>query len=72
MSMVIILPNKKTGLKELEEKLATKELSELMQRAKNTEVEVYLPKFKVESSLDLKPHLENVNQRKMNLRTKYL
>jgi serine protease inhibitor len=58
--MVIILPNKKTGLAALEEKLATMQLSELLQRASNTEVEVYLPKFKVETTLDLEQHLSKV------------
>jgi serine protease inhibitor len=58
--MVIILPNKKTGLAALEEQLATMQLSELLQRASNTEVEVYLPKFKVETTLDLEQHLSKV------------
>lgn len=55
--MVIILPNKKTGLAALEEQLATKQLSELLNQTRSMEVEVYLPKFKVETTLDLEQHL---------------
>ncbi|XP_065334642.1 uncharacterized protein LOC135935939 [Cloeon dipterum] len=57
MSMAIILPNKKDGLKVLEEKLATADLGELLQSASPLNVEVHLPKFKIETSLDLVDHL---------------
>jgi len=60
LSLVIILPKKKTGLAELEKQLATKQLKELLERSKNTEVDVYLPKFKVETTLDLEDHLSKV------------
>lgn len=52
--MVVILPNKRTGLAALEKKLATRKLSELLQQTVFTEVKVYLPKFKIETTLDLK------------------
>ncbi|XP_059486992.1 leukocyte elastase inhibitor-like isoform X2 [Neocloeon triangulifer] len=53
LSMAIILPDKRTGLPELEKKLATADLGEILQKAHNKEVEVYLPKFKIETTLDL-------------------
>ncbi|CAB3385437.1 Hypothetical predicted protein [Cloeon dipterum] len=60
-SMTIILPNKKDGLKELEEKLATADVGELLQPRQHLKVEVYLPKFKIETSLDLVDHLSKVS-----------
>ncbi|XP_065333034.1 antichymotrypsin-2-like isoform X1 [Cloeon dipterum] len=60
LSMAIILPNKKEGLKELEEKLATADLGELLQSGYPRDVEVYLPKFKIETSLNLVDHLSKM------------
>ncbi|CAB3385094.1 Hypothetical predicted protein [Cloeon dipterum] len=60
LSMAIILPNKKEGLKELEEKLATADLGKLLQSGYPRDVEVYLPKFKIETSLDLVDHLSKM------------
>jgi serine protease inhibitor len=63
LSMVLILPNKKTGLTAQEEQLFAKhQIFELLQRASSTEVEVYLPKFKVETSLDLEQYLRKVQE----------
>ncbi|CAB3385440.1 Hypothetical predicted protein [Cloeon dipterum] len=63
MSMAIILPNKKNGLKELEENLANSNLGKLLQSASPLEVTVYLPKFKIETSLDLVDHLTKMGLR---------
>ncbi|XP_065334885.1 serpin B4-like [Cloeon dipterum] len=61
MSMAIILPNKKDGLKVLEEKLATAaDLGEILQSGSPLKVEVHLPKFKIETSLDLVDHLSKM------------
>ncbi|XP_065333054.1 antichymotrypsin-2-like [Cloeon dipterum] len=57
LSMEIILPNKRDGLKELEEKLATANLSEILNSGLEGDMVVYLPKFKVETSLDLGKYL---------------
>ncbi|XP_064108706.1 leukocyte elastase inhibitor A-like isoform X1 [Macrobrachium nipponense] len=60
LSMVIVLPNERDGLAALEEKLATADLNELDKRMYNVEVEVTLPKFKLEESLDLGDHLSGM------------
>ncbi|XP_068202286.1 leukocyte elastase inhibitor-like [Palaemon carinicauda] len=57
LSMVIVLPKERDGLAALEEKLATANLNELDKKMYNVEVEVTLPKFKLEESLDLGDHL---------------
>ncbi|XP_063903064.1 leukocyte elastase inhibitor-like isoform X9 [Zophobas morio] len=57
LSMFIILPNKRNGIAELEKKLATANLTEITQHMWNTEVNVALPRFKVETTMDLKDSL---------------
>jgi serpin B len=61
MSFVVVLPKKRTGLAELEEKLASRQLSDLLQLTKRTHIDLFLPKFKVESNLDLTKHLAKVH-----------
>lgn len=56
-SMVIILPNNKTGLEKIEKNLDVA----LTIQLKEDIVEVMLPKFKVETQLDLKCILQNVS-----------
>lgn len=60
LSMLIILPNQKTGLSNLETALANVDLSEVSKKLHKTEVNVYLPKFKVEYDLSLKKPLQKV------------
>jgi serine protease inhibitor len=60
MSFVVVLPNKRTGLADLEEKLASRQLSDLLQLTERTSIDLFLPKFKVESTLDLTKHLAKV------------
>lgn len=58
--MVIILPEKMNGLKTLVENLHQVNLSETLQQLYRKDVEIYLPKFKTESTLDLKTTLKKV------------
>ncbi|KAK5645687.1 hypothetical protein RI129_004151 [Pyrocoelia pectoralis] len=53
VSMVIILPHKRNGIEELEKKLVNVDLSTISERMRNVEVEVSLPKFKIETTMDL-------------------
>ncbi|XP_071547380.1 leukocyte elastase inhibitor-like isoform X2 [Panulirus ornatus] len=53
LSMVFVLPDKRSGLAEVEAKLAEFDLNEIDKRLRRAEVEVTLPKFKLEESLDL-------------------
>lgn len=61
VSMVVILPNKRTGIKELEKKLLTRNLSTLTSYMRNVEVEVSLPKFKIEATIELNDPLKEVS-----------
>lgn len=61
ISMFIILPNKRTGLAALEEKLSGVDLKELSKNMFNVDVHLTLPKFKVEFSVSLKDILTKVN-----------
>jgi len=58
---VIVLPNERTGLAALEEKLATQTLAEMLERTTKAKVNLHLPKFKVETTLDLEHHLSTVS-----------
>ncbi|KAB7505191.1 Leukocyte elastase inhibitor [Armadillidium nasatum] len=53
MSFVILLPDARDGLSDLEEKLASVDLGELDKDAYSTKVKLYLPKFKMEESVNL-------------------
>lgn len=53
LSMVIVLPNERDGLAGVEAKLADMNLSELGKNMHEIEVEVTIPKFKLEETLDL-------------------
>lgn len=60
LSMLVILPNSKTGLPKLEAALANVDLAEISKNMSKQEVTVYMPKFKVEYDLSLKKPLEKV------------
>jgi serpin B len=62
ISMLIILPNKKTGLKELESKLKTLDLNDISSKMYSTEVNVEIPKFKIEFEVELKEPLTKVSR----------
>lgn len=58
--MVIILPNEVNGLAEVERKLQNVKLSDVTSRGFDREVQLYLPKFKVESKVNLNSPLGKV------------
>lgn len=57
--MIIILPNQKNGLYNLEKNFEWNSISEATYSTK--EVELFLPKFKLEATIDLKKSLKEVN-----------
>uniref|UniRef100_A0A2M3ZC63 Putative serine proteinase inhibitor n=1 Tax=Anopheles braziliensis TaxID=58242 RepID=A0A2M3ZC63_9DIPT len=63
--MLVLLPNERNGLAALEETLPSVNLVELLNRMGKGEVEVYLPKFKIEFSLDLKDVLTTLGMGRM-------
>lgn len=58
--MVLVVPNQKTGLALVEEKLLNTPLSELMKGVAFDLVKVFLPKFKIETTLYLEKALGEV------------
>lgn len=60
ISMLILLPNKRTGLAELEGKLTTVDLSEITSTMYSQEVNVEIPKFKIEFDIELNEPLRKV------------
>ncbi|XP_049822342.1 antichymotrypsin-2-like [Aethina tumida] len=60
LSMIVVLPNKKDGIKELEGKLVNTPLDKVIEGMYRTYIEVYLPKFKIETTIDLKQILINM------------
>jgi serpin B len=60
ISMLIILPNSKTGLSALEGKLNTFDLGEVCSKLYSQEVNVELPKFKIEFDIELNEPLKKV------------
>lgn len=59
--MIVILPNKINGLAELEEKLLKVDLTKITQDMSRPEVRVSLPKFKIESTIELNDPLSKVS-----------
>lgn len=51
--MVILLPDEKDGLRNLENNLSKIKINELLQKMDKFKVNVKLPKFKIEQSIDL-------------------
>ena len=60
LSMVIVLPNAKEGLTAVESELHTIDFAEHFRASNYPEMEVFLPKFKLEYSTDLKKSLQRV------------
>jgi len=59
--MLFILPNKRDALDDVEKKMQTVKLSEIIERLwGNALVKLYIPKFKVEADYDLKEALMEV------------
>lgn len=65
--MLIILPNQRNGIKALESKLANIDITTLTNGLYSTEVNVALPRFKIESTIELDDVLKQV--RKISLYT---
>lgn len=61
ISFLVILPNKRTGLSALEQSLKNYDLSNLSKNLYNQEVDVTLPKFKIEFKIELNDVLEQVS-----------
>jgi len=57
ISMIVLLPDENSSLKELESKLETQSLNDLLNSLSEFKVSLSLPKFKLESSLRLIPAL---------------
>ena len=53
LSMVIVLPNKRDGVSELEQEFTWDMLEDALIRTRKREVDVYIPKFKMEKMYDL-------------------
>lgn len=60
MSMLIILPNKKDGISVLESKIGQVNFQDLAKSLQEEEVVVNIPKFKIESEISVKEHLQKV------------
>lgn len=66
ISMLIILPNSRTGLSALEGKLNTIDLGDLTKKMYSQEVNVEIPKFKIEFDIELNDPLTKVRSEKLN------
>lgn len=60
ISLLIVLPRKRTGLKEMESKLKNVNLADLTSNMYKTEVEVSLPKFRSEFEMEMTEPLKEV------------
>ncbi|KAI4455145.1 serine protease inhibitor serpin [Holotrichia oblita] len=57
-AMTIILPKSTNGIAELENKLSTMDITSI--ETTGREIEIFLPKFKMESTLNMKDHLTRI------------
>lgn len=64
-SFVIVLPNSRTGLSALEGKLKNYDLAEITNKMHKQEVEVTIPKFKVEFEINLNDVLKKLGMSEM-------
>ncbi|XP_052678563.1 serpin B3-like [Crassostrea angulata] len=60
LSMLVLLPMAVDGLNDLEEKLSERFLNDVISHLTEEKVEVHLPKFKMESTFELGPHLSDL------------
>jgi serpin B len=63
ISMVILLPGEYDGLAKLEASLTREGFNQLIQSGQGHEVEVYMPRFKIESTLQLREPLEKMGMK---------
>lgn len=59
-NMIIVLPRNKTGINELERRLVTMDIGELTKDMWEAEIQVKIPKFRIESTVNLKGFLKQV------------
>ncbi|XP_018579751.1 serine protease inhibitor 3/4 isoform X4 [Anoplophora glabripennis] len=57
ISLIVILPNERNGIADLEQKLASTDIMKITENMHKPEVEVALPKFKIEQTIDLQDSL---------------
>ncbi|KAF2886718.1 hypothetical protein ILUMI_19454 [Ignelater luminosus] len=60
ISTVVILPNTIDGIGDLDNKIVDADLSAITQKAHPTKVKLSLPKFKIETCMNLKPLLKKI------------
>ena len=60
LSMLVLLPNEKDGLPELEESLSFENLKQWNEQLMPNEIRVFMPKFKLETKYDLKDPLSDM------------
>ena len=60
LSMLVLLPNEKDGLPELEESLSVEKLKQWNKDLSSKKIDIYLPKFKLETEYDLIAPLVNM------------
>lgn len=60
-NFLVILPREKTGIENLEKAIVKANLTDLRMSVSGREAEVYLPRFKIESTHDLKTPLADVS-----------
>lgn len=60
VSLVVVLPNSRTGLSELEASLKNYNLNQITRQLRDEYIQVTLPKFKFEYEIDLKNVLQKV------------
>ena len=63
LRMVVLLPRKKDGLSELEEKLNSTNLQSMLDSLRESEIEVFLPKFKMEKNIRLSETLSGLGMK---------
>lgn len=62
-SFVAVKPNNRTGLRALETKWNTYNLTTIIKQMANEEIDVWIPKFKVETELNLNDVLQSVSKK---------
>jgi len=60
LSMIIVLPKARDGMRDLERKLTGQQLRDILSRLQRKQVQVQLPKFQVRSHVDLKQTLSKM------------
>ncbi|KRF78533.1 alaserpin isoform X3 [Drosophila virilis] len=65
LSMLIVLPNSKTGLAQLEQKLRTTPLAQITDKLYSSQVVVKLPKFKAEFQVELTPVFQQLGMSRL-------